>query len=173
MVWPREKDARGQNNKINYGMYTIGEKKKRTSNKNGDERSTNSHDSKKFGTRSMQKQEGIELGFRKTATAVIKPDRQINLRNIVNIYEQITSQEANFYLHPFENLKSRAMDRKQIQALLFALKRLQATACEDMKTSELDFQFSLIGVTCCGKALRMFVGTSILRRKRQAQGRCK
>jgi hypothetical protein len=34
--------------KINYGMDTRGEKKKRTSKKNVDGRSTNSHDNKKF-----------------------------------------------------------------------------------------------------------------------------
>ena len=32
-------------------------------------------DNKKFGTRSMGKQRGNAFGFRKTATAVIKPDR--------------------------------------------------------------------------------------------------
>jgi hypothetical protein len=30
MVWPRQKDARGQNTKINYGMDNRGETKKRT-----------------------------------------------------------------------------------------------------------------------------------------------
>jgi hypothetical protein len=33
MVWPRQKDARGENAKINYGMDTGGEKKKWTSKK--------------------------------------------------------------------------------------------------------------------------------------------
>jgi hypothetical protein len=33
MVWPRQKDARGENTKINYGMDTRGVKKKRTSKK--------------------------------------------------------------------------------------------------------------------------------------------
>jgi hypothetical protein len=28
MVWPRQKDARGENAKINYGMDTTGEKKR-------------------------------------------------------------------------------------------------------------------------------------------------
>jgi hypothetical protein len=37
--------------------------------------STSSHDSKKFGTRSMEKQGGMAFGFRKTATAVIKLGR--------------------------------------------------------------------------------------------------
>ena len=39
------------------------------------ERSTSIHDNKKFRTRSMEKQRGMAFGFRKTATAVIKPDR--------------------------------------------------------------------------------------------------
>ena len=51
VVWPRQKDARGQNTKINYGLDTTGEKKKRTSKKNMDGRSTSSHDNKKFRTR--------------------------------------------------------------------------------------------------------------------------
>jgi hypothetical protein len=48
---------------------------KRTSKKNVDGRSTCSHDNKKFRTRSVEKQGGIACGFRKRATAVIKPDR--------------------------------------------------------------------------------------------------
>jgi hypothetical protein len=71
MVWPHQKDARGENTKINYGMDTAGEKVKRTSKKNTD----GSHDNKKFRTRSMEKQGGMAFGFRKTATAVIKLDR--------------------------------------------------------------------------------------------------
>ena len=77
MVWPHQTDAGGQNTKINYGMDTTGEKEKRTSKKNMDGRSTSSHD-KKFRTRSMEKQGGMAFVFRKTATAVIKPDRQID-----------------------------------------------------------------------------------------------
>jgi hypothetical protein len=72
LVWPHKKDARGENTKTNYGMDTTGEKKKRTSKKNVDGRSTSSHDNKKFRTRSMEKQGGTELGFQKTATAVKK-----------------------------------------------------------------------------------------------------
>ena len=34
----------------------------------------NSHDNKKFRNRSMEKQRAMAFGFRKTATAVIKPD---------------------------------------------------------------------------------------------------
>jgi hypothetical protein len=67
MVRPRQKDARGVNTKINYGMDTTGEKEKRTSKKNVD-RSISSHDNKKFGTRSMEKQRGIAFGFWETAT---------------------------------------------------------------------------------------------------------
>jgi hypothetical protein len=70
MVWPRQKDARGENTKINYGMDTTGEKEKKTSKENVDGRSTNSHDIKKFRTRSMEKQRGMEFGFQKTAAAV-------------------------------------------------------------------------------------------------------
>jgi len=56
-------------------MDTTVEKEKRTSKKNLDGRSTSSHDNKKFGTRSVEKQRGMAFGFRKTATAVVKPDR--------------------------------------------------------------------------------------------------
>jgi hypothetical protein len=56
-------------------MDTRGEKKKRTSKKHVDGRSTRSHDNEKFRTRSMEKQGGMAFGFRKTATAVIKVDR--------------------------------------------------------------------------------------------------
>jgi hypothetical protein len=73
MVWPRQKDARGENTKINYGVDTTGEKEK-MSKKNVDRRSTSSHDNKKFGTRSMEKQRGMAFGFQKMATAVIKLD---------------------------------------------------------------------------------------------------
>jgi hypothetical protein len=67
-------DAGEENTKINYGMDTAGEKEKRKSKKNVDVRSKSSHDNKKFRTRSMEKQRGMAFGFRKTATAVIKPD---------------------------------------------------------------------------------------------------
>jgi hypothetical protein len=72
VVWPRQKDATGENIKINYGMCTTGEKEKRTSKINVDGRSTSSHDSKKFRNRLMEKQRGMAFGFRKTATAVKK-----------------------------------------------------------------------------------------------------
>jgi len=75
MVWPCQKDAKGENFKINYGMDTTGEKEKRTSKKNVDGRSTNSHDKKKLRTSSVEKQRGMAFGFRKRATAVKKPDK--------------------------------------------------------------------------------------------------
>ena len=75
MVWPHQKVARGENTKINCGLDPAGEKEKRTSKKNVDGRSTSSHDKKKFGTGSMEKQRGMAFGFRKTATVVKKPDR--------------------------------------------------------------------------------------------------
>ena len=56
MVRPRQKDVRGENTKINYGMDTTGEKERRASKKNVDGRSTSSHDKKIFRTRSMEKQ---------------------------------------------------------------------------------------------------------------------
>jgi hypothetical protein len=62
MVRPRQKDVRG-------------EKKKRTSKKNVDGKSTSGHDNKKFRTRSVEKQGEMAFVFRKKAAAVIKPDR--------------------------------------------------------------------------------------------------
>jgi hypothetical protein len=61
--------------KINYGMDTAGEEEKRTSKKNKARRNKSSHYNKKFRTRSMEKQRAMAFGFRKTATAVIKPDK--------------------------------------------------------------------------------------------------
>jgi len=55
-------------------LDTTGEKEKRTSKKNVDGRSTSRHDNKKFRTGSMEKQRGMAFGFRKTVTAVKKPD---------------------------------------------------------------------------------------------------
>ena len=72
MEWPRQRDARGENTKINYGLDTTGEKEKRTSTskKNVDGRITSGHDNKKFRTGSVEKQRGMAFGFRKTVTAV-------------------------------------------------------------------------------------------------------
>jgi len=75
MVWPRQKDAMGQNAITNYGLDTAGEREKRTSKKHVDGRSTSSHDDKKFRTISMEKQRGMAFGLWRTATAVKKPDR--------------------------------------------------------------------------------------------------
>jgi hypothetical protein len=58
-------------------MDTRGEKKKRTSKRNVHGRSTSSHH-KKFRTRSVEKQGAMAFVFRKTATAVIKPDRYVD-----------------------------------------------------------------------------------------------
>jgi hypothetical protein len=46
IVWPRQKDAKGENTKTNYGMDTKGEKEKRTAKKNVDGRSTSSHETR-------------------------------------------------------------------------------------------------------------------------------
>jgi len=70
MVWPRQKDAIGENTKTNYGMDTTEKEENGTPKENMDGRSTSSHDNKKFRTRSMEKQRGMAFGFRKTATAV-------------------------------------------------------------------------------------------------------
>jgi hypothetical protein len=60
---------------MNTRLDTTGEKENRASKKNVDGRSKNSHDNKKFRTRTMEKQRGMAFGFRMTATAVKKPDR--------------------------------------------------------------------------------------------------
>jgi len=56
--------ARGENTKIHDGLDTTREKEMRTSKENVNGRSTSSHDSKKFRTRSMEKQRGMAFGFR-------------------------------------------------------------------------------------------------------------
>jgi hypothetical protein len=75
MVWPCQNDARGENTEINYGLDTAGEKEKRMPKENVHGRSTNSHDNRKLGTRSMEKQRGMAVGFPKTATTFKKTDR--------------------------------------------------------------------------------------------------
>jgi hypothetical protein len=60
-------------------LDTTGQKEKKTSKKNEDGRSTSSHENKKFRIRSMEKQRGMAFGFRKTATAVKKSDRWIEI----------------------------------------------------------------------------------------------
>jgi hypothetical protein len=60
--------------KINYAMDPSREKEKRRPKEGLDRRSASSHDSKKCGATSVEKQGGTALGFRKRATAVIIPD---------------------------------------------------------------------------------------------------
>jgi hypothetical protein len=62
-VWPHQKDARGENTKINCGLDTAGEKERRMSKKTVDGRSTDSHDNRKFRTGSMEEQRGMAFGL--------------------------------------------------------------------------------------------------------------
>ena len=55
-------------------QWTPQDRRKRRYIKKLDGRSTSSHDNEKFRTRSVGKQGGMAFGFRKRATAVIKPD---------------------------------------------------------------------------------------------------
>ena len=68
-------DVRGENNNINYGLDTAGQKGKRTPKENVDGRNTSSHDNRKFRTRSVEKQRGMAFGLWKAETAVKEPDR--------------------------------------------------------------------------------------------------
>jgi hypothetical protein len=68
-------DARGENTKINYGMDTGGEKKKRTSMENVDGRSTSGHDNRKCRRRSVEKLGGMACGLWEMATVGVKLDR--------------------------------------------------------------------------------------------------
>jgi hypothetical protein len=52
-----------------------GKKETRTSMKNVDGKCTSSHENKTFRRRSVVKQRGMAFGFRKTAIAVIRPER--------------------------------------------------------------------------------------------------
>jgi hypothetical protein len=54
---------------------TGGEKKKKTSKKNVDGRCTSSHEDKTFRSRSVVKQKGMVFVFRKTVTAITRPER--------------------------------------------------------------------------------------------------
>jgi hypothetical protein len=65
MLWPSEKDARGVNTKINYGMDTRGEKKKIMSKKNVDIRSTSSHDNRNLELDQSRKREEWRLVSRR------------------------------------------------------------------------------------------------------------
>jgi hypothetical protein len=75
VVWPCQKDARGETTKINNGVDTRGEKEKRMSKKNVDGKCMSSHENKTFRSRSVVKQKGMVFGFQKTATAVVGPER--------------------------------------------------------------------------------------------------
>jgi hypothetical protein len=68
------KGCQRKESKINYGMDPTRKKKKRMPKEDLDT-SASSHDSKKCGARSVQKQRGMAFSFWKTATAVITPDR--------------------------------------------------------------------------------------------------
>jgi hypothetical protein len=57
-------------------MDTRGKKKKRTSKKNVDGRRTSSHGNTTSRSRSVVKQKGMVFGFRKTATAVVGPEKE-------------------------------------------------------------------------------------------------
>jgi hypothetical protein len=54
---------------------------KKTSKKNVDGRCTSSHENKTFRSRLVVKQKGMVFGFRKTATAVRRPERWIEDKN--------------------------------------------------------------------------------------------
>ena len=74
MVWPRQKDSRGENTKINYGLDTTGEKEKRTSKKKEWMEGVQAA----MTTRNLEpdqwRNRGMAFSFRKTATAVKKAD---------------------------------------------------------------------------------------------------
>ena len=55
-------------------MDTDRKKEKRTPKKTVDRGSTSSHGNKELGTRSVEKQRGMEFGLWKMATAGMKPD---------------------------------------------------------------------------------------------------
>jgi len=97
MVWPRQKDTRKENAKINYGLGATEEKEKRTSKKNVDGRSTSSHDNKKFRTRSMEKQRGMTFGFRQTVKVVKKPNRYIDKINYALC--SYTNTQTSYHIH--------------------------------------------------------------------------
>jgi len=99
MVWPRQKDARGENAKINYGLDTTGQKEKRTSKKNVDGRSSSSHDNRKFRNRSVQELRRMAFGFRKTATAVKnRTDREIEMSLVEKKKKKISCRGREIYV---------------------------------------------------------------------------
>jgi hypothetical protein len=74
-AWPRQKDVRGENIRINYGMDTTEEKENGTSKKNMDGRSTSSHDNKEFRTRSIKNREEWRLVSGRRRQLLKKPNR--------------------------------------------------------------------------------------------------
>ena len=73
MVWPRQKDARGENTEIYCIMEWISwerRKRGRPKKKTWVEGLRAAMITKKFRARSMEKQRGMAFGFRKTATTV-------------------------------------------------------------------------------------------------------
>jgi hypothetical protein len=82
-----------------------------------------------------------------------------NLLNVVNIYQQATSQGALIFTdnHVITSNLVQWIVNKHTSSRLNAPSSL-ATACEYMKTSTSDFQFSFIGVTCCSWELRFWGG---------------
>jgi hypothetical protein len=68
-----KKDARGETTKINYGVDTRGEKKKRTSKKTWMEGVQAAMETTSR-SGSVVKQKGMVFGFWKTATAVVGPE---------------------------------------------------------------------------------------------------
>jgi hypothetical protein len=61
---------------------------------NLDGRSTGSHDSEKFRTKSMEKRRGMAFGFRKAEIAVIEPDRLIDGPSLLNSFKYRTAHSS-------------------------------------------------------------------------------
>jgi hypothetical protein len=74
MVWPRQKDDRGENTKINYGMDTRERRKKGSPRKTWMEGVQAAMTTRNLKPAQWRKR-GMAFGFRKTATAVKNPDR--------------------------------------------------------------------------------------------------
>jgi len=71
LITKKQKNAKNQTPSLEKQT----EIEKRTSKENVDERCTSSHENKTFRSRSVVKQKGMVFGFRKTATAVTRPER--------------------------------------------------------------------------------------------------
>jgi hypothetical protein len=98
-------DAVGETTKTNYGVDTRGKKENRTSKKYLDERCMSSHDMKTFISRSVVKQKGIAFGFRKMATAVTRPERQIDNIGLYTKHPQHFTSRCglNALIHVLQN----------------------------------------------------------------------